>query len=177
MQPRLLISAAPISSYYYMSAEGDKPPDSSSVEIKVETPPAPPAHDGPSAADHAAIKHELESIKERLDAVAEEAREWSKTEIQAALSRLENLEATATEGLKNLASQVTEMQTRLRDLLTRKSQEPPTEGDQTIVETPPQVPPEPPAHNQHEPGEGDTQGAAPAPSALQKQPRPKTKVV
>lgn len=91
------------------------------------------------------------SQEERIATIANEAREWTTEQIQAAITRLEqmeqehqNLSQTAAQGLENLSNQMTEMRAELTGILTLRSQElqPETDQELVIVEeaTPPTVP-------------------------------------
>lgn len=91
------------------------------------------------------------SQEERIATIANEAREWTTEQIQAAITRLEqmeqehqNLSQTAAQGLENLSNQMTEMRAELTGILTLRSQELQPETDQELViaedATPPTVP-------------------------------------
>ena len=161
---KMLSAAAPFCSYYYMSGAGDPP---APVNIVVDqTPP-----EEPPTPDHSALIGELrgrlEGMETRLETVAQEAQQWTKSEIQAAIARLDNLEATATTGMENLAEQITQVRQELKDLLTQQLRAQPPEEPQ-----PPEVnPAELPGSAPPDSGDG-TQPPASAPSASQSEPVP-----
>lgn len=135
----------------------DHAPPAAPATITVTAPAPAPVE--PPQPDHGEqlgeLRGRLEGFETRLETIAQEARTWTQSQILAAITRLDNLEATATTGLSNLAEQITQVRQELKDLLTLQSQEEPL----ALEVIPPEVPPAPP----QEAGAGIPTGAgAPA---------------